>query len=203
MDWYEPEVQALERVAAHPPGAAVFYGSSTIRMWDSLEQDFAGCPVINRGFGGATLAACVVFFERLVLPPKPASLVLYAGDNDIGDGVAPETVIASFLQLQEKVRQNLDGAAFTFISIKPSPARWHLADRIRAVNNRVRQERVNFVDLYPYMLDSRGNPNPEFFLEDGLHMSAAGYKLWTAVLWEHQNTIFTGCSSPLIPPSRG
>lgn len=72
-----------------------FYGSSSIRLWATLASDFPGLSVVNLGFGGATLAACVYFFERLVLPCSPASLVLYAGDNDLGDGRRPEDVAGS------------------------------------------------------------------------------------------------------------
>src|SRR5579863_5577261 len=84
MDWYESEVQALERTSLsrvngnHPP---VFYGSSSIRLWDTLAEDFDP-RVLNLGFGGATLEACDYFFARLVPPVNPRSLLLYAGDND-------------------------------------------------------------------------------------------------------------------------
>jgi hypothetical protein len=78
MQWYEGEVRALERTNAgrvngnHPP---VFYGSSSIRLWDTLGQD-VDPRVMNLGFGGATLEACDYFFPRLVPPLHPRSLLL-------------------------------------------------------------------------------------------------------------------------------
>ena len=86
---YQGEVAALERrrrAEPPPPGVVAFYGSSSIRLWDSLAEDFFDVPVINLGFGGSTLAACVHYFDRLVVPCKPGALVFYAGENDIGDG---------------------------------------------------------------------------------------------------------------------
>jgi len=35
--------------------AILFTGSSSIKMWKTLEQDMAPMQVINRGFGGSTL----------------------------------------------------------------------------------------------------------------------------------------------------
>src|ERR1700738_2088625 len=83
VQWYESEVQELERAADgrvngnRPP---VFYGSSSIRLWETLAEDFDP-RVLNLGFGGSTLEACDYFFARLVPPVHPRSLLIYAGDN--------------------------------------------------------------------------------------------------------------------------
>lgn len=190
MDWYEPEVRALEATlrAAQPlQGVVAFYGSSSIRMWATLASDFSGLSVVNLGFGGATLAACVHFFERLVLPCSPASIVLYAGDNDLGDGRRPEDVAGSFRALRAKVQRHLPAARLAFVSIKPSPARAHLRDRIEAANRLVQGELAGwpaaaYIDVYHAMLGADGRPRRELFLPDGLHLSAEGYRLWAQVL---------------------
>src|SRR5580704_6968183 len=140
MQWYEAEVRALERASAfrvngnRPP---VFYGSSSIRLWDTLAEDFDP-HVLNLGFGGSTLEACDHFFNRLVPPVHPRSLLLYAGDNDLGDGRTPEQVFASFRSLADKVAALPGGVPFGFVSIKPSPARGGIIDRIRRLNALVR-----------------------------------------------------------------
>ena len=38
----------------------LFYGRSSIRLWTTLEQDFPGLPVVNRSFGGSTMAALLL-----------------------------------------------------------------------------------------------------------------------------------------------
>ncbi len=190
MDWYEPDVRVLEATlrAAQPlQGVVAFYGSSSIRLWTTLAADFPGLSVVNLGFGGATLAACAHFFERLVLPCSPASIVLYAGDNDLGDGRRPEDVASSFRALRDKVRRHLPAVRFTFISIKPSPARAHIRDRIEAANRLVQAELTGwpaaaYIDVHRAMLGPDGRPRAEFFLADGLHLSPAGYRLWAQVL---------------------
>lgn len=197
MEWYEDEVRSLEQLqASQPPpaGCVLFYGSSSIRMWTTLEQDFAGLPVVNRGFGGSTMAACSWFFWRLVKPIQPQSLVVYAGDNDLGDGQPAAEVIRQFGFLLSQVDEFLGHIPFTFISIKPSPSRWQLRERILEVNTAI-EHRLSgrphglFIDVYDLMLND-GRPDEGLFAEDGLHLSAAGYRLWKEALWAHREHVF-------------
>jgi lysophospholipase L1-like esterase len=198
FEWYEDEVLAIEeshRLAPPPPEPVVFYGSSSIRLWDSLGDDFPGIGVVNRGFGGSTLAACVWYFERIVVPCQPRSIVFYAGDNDLGDGQTPAAVLASFHALLAKVALHCPGIPFAFISIKPSPARWPIIRKIQQTNAYVRQELDGyepglFIDVFSKMLGPDGSPRRELFADDGLHLSPAGYQLWAEVVGSYGNTIF-------------
>jgi len=196
MEWYEAEVRALENAriksvnASRPP---VFYGSSSIRLWTTLAEDVDPC-VVNLGFGGSTLEACDHYFARLIPPVKPRSLLLYAGDNDLGDGRSEEQVLGWFRSLADKVKASVGAVPFGFLSVKPSPARFPILDSIRRVNEMVRQDIESrpsgyFVDVFPAMLDSTGRPRPELFLADGLHLSREGYRLWSRILASHRNQI--------------
>jgi lysophospholipase L1-like esterase len=199
MEWYEDEVRALERSRVRQARAwrpAVFYGSSTLRLWDSLAEDLGEPRALNLAFGGSTLAACVHFFDRLVRPVAPASLVVYAGDNDLGDGCSPEQVMASFERLSAKVADCQGELPFGFITIKPSPARAGILDRIRRTNDgiRARIERMPgayVIDVFDAMVDAAGAPRRELFLDDGLHLSRDGYRLWIRLLEPYRHRIFT------------
>jgi lysophospholipase L1-like esterase len=196
MEWYEAEVRALERdvlgrVNGNRPPA--FYGSSSFRLWTTLAEDLDP-HIVNLGFGGSTLEACDHFFKRLVVPVKPRSLLLYAGDNDLGDGRSVDHVVSSFRRLLTKVDTLLGPIPFGFLSIKPSPARFAIIDRIRLVNDRIRDEITArdggyFVDVFPAMLDTTARPRAELFCEDGLHLNRAGYELWVTHLQEYRNRI--------------
>jgi lysophospholipase L1-like esterase len=196
MQWYEAEVSDLVASLAARPVAnpAVFYGSSSIRLWPSLAGDLGDDRAVNAAFGGSTLAACAHFFERIVPPLRPASLVVYAGDNDLGDGRSPEDVLASFRELAGDVERCCGGIPFGFISIKPSPARVAILERIRRTNELVRAEIERrphgfFIPVFDAML-REGKPRPELFLDDGLHLGPAGYELWTHLLEPFRRTIF-------------
>jgi hypothetical protein len=199
MDWYEAEVRQLERskIKHHRQTSCVaFYGSSTIRLWPHLKRDMEDSRVVNLGFGGSTLEACVFFFERLICPLEPCSLVVYAGDNDLGDGRKPQAVLASFQELAAKVQRVAAVKEFGYISIKPSPSRCFLLDHIRTANQLIRDEIETtgigyFIDVFPAMLDEDGLPRPQLFQEDGLHMSADGYSLWRDQLSPFRDRILT------------
>jgi len=207
MEWYEEEVCALERrlrESPPPAGPVVFYGSSSMRLWDSLADDFPGESVLNLAFGGSTLAACAWFFDRLVVPCRPRAIVCYAGDNDLGDGRSPEEVLAFFRDLLGRVAAGCPGVPFSMLAIKPSPSRWDLADRIRVTNEAMRRElsgRENsyFIDTFSAMLGSDGRPERSLFLEDGLHVSPEGYRIWRRLLAERAVEYFARSRSRETP----
>lgn len=190
LEWYEDEVRQIEQLheqAPPQPGSVVFYGSSSLRLWTTLSDDMAPWPVINRAFGGSTLAACVHFFDRLVLPCAPGAIVLYAGDNDLGDGRLPDDVVRSLRAMLTRIDTSLGPVPVAYVSIKPSLTRWGLRERIQRVNAEARlmmEQRPSsyYVDVYTPMLDANGRPRAELFDTDGLHLSSAGYRLWRTVL---------------------
>ncbi len=196
MQWFEGEVNELAmELAAYPVARpAVVYGSSSIRLWTTLSADLKDKRAVNAGFGGSTLEACAFFFKRIVVPLKPASLLVYAGENDLGDGRSPQEVLAFFRALAAEVEVSCGPIPFGFISIKPSPARSGLLDRIRETNALVRAEIERlphgfFVPVLDAML-THGKPRPELYLADGLHLRRAGYKLWTELLEPFRDNIF-------------
>jgi lysophospholipase L1-like esterase len=209
MQWYEQEVRELTAsLAAHAvANPVVVYGSSSIRLWTTMTEDLKDERAVNAGFGGSTLEACAFFFERIVPPLLPASLLVYAGDNDLGDGRSPEHVLASFRRLAAKVDRRCGPIPFGFLSIKPSPARSDILDLIRRANALIRTEIESrphgfYVPVLDAMLRD-GKPRPELFLDDGLHLGPAGYELWTKLLEPFRSKIFATSWNrrPQPPPS--
>jgi lysophospholipase L1-like esterase len=193
MLWYENEVQRLEKEKGqltYDP-KLLFYGSSSIRLWDSLNEDFSPYQPVNLGFGGSTLAACVWFFDRLVAPYRPKSIIVYAGDNDLGDGRHPEEVFIFFRQLVACSRERFGDIPLAFISIKPSITRWNILDSIRYANKIIEAEitkqggNLHFINVYNKMTDNAGYPKREFLDPDGLHMSQKGYALWKEIIGQY------------------
>src|SRR4051812_33442869 len=77
---WEKEIAAFEaRDREQPPekGGIVFGGSSSIRMWKTLAEDFPKHRVLNRGFGGSEIEDSVHFADRIVIPYSPRMIVLY------------------------------------------------------------------------------------------------------------------------------
>jgi lysophospholipase L1-like esterase len=200
MFWLEFEVRSMERAFRHrspktSDRPVVFYGSSSIRLWTSLADDLGEADVVNLGFGGSTMADCDHYFERLVLPRRPRSLVLYVGDNDLGTGRSVDDILDSFRSLLARFDAQLGPIPFHFLSIKPSPALWPRFAEIVRANTLIRDElasrpRSGFIDIVEPMFGPRGEPRAELFLDDGLHLSRAGYLVWLKRIQEHRQAIF-------------
>ena len=171
------------------PGGIVFYGSSSIGLWD-LKKSFPDLPAINRGFGGSQMADAAQFVRRVVIPLKPRTIVLYEGDNDLNVSKTPQQVAADFDALLKSVRTDLPEAKLIVIGIKPSPSRWKLIDKQRELN-RLLTERcqadkyATFLDVEKPMLNADGQPRAELFRDDKLHLNDAGYELWNSLLRPH------------------
>ncbi len=186
---WEGEVASLERLdqaKPPPPGAVLFAGSSSIRLWD-LGRSFPGLDAVNRGFGGSQLTDVVHFAPRLILKKRPRLLVLYAGDNDLAAGKAPPEVADDIRALVELVHRELPRTRILFLSVKISPQRWHLAEEARRANGLVealcrRDDFLRYVDVATPLLGPDGRPRPELFAPDGLHLNDKGYEVWASVL---------------------
>ncbi|WP_139958554.1 GDSL-type esterase/lipase family protein [Flavicella sediminum] len=197
MFWYHEDLERLEKEIsnlAYDP-KLIFYGSSSIRLWDEITTIFKDYKPVNLGFGGSTLAACTWFFERVFENiKKPESIVIYAGDNDLGDGRHPEEVVLFFESLLAKIRKKYGNIPCSFIAIKPSISRWHLSGSIRYTNSNIKEltlidKNFHYINVYDAMLDKKGYPIGAYFVEDGLHMSAKGYALWKNILKGHKEIL--------------
>lgn len=179
--------EAADRRHFPVPGSIVFAGSSSIAQWQTLSKDFGYVPVLNRGIGGSGLYDNVQSFDRIILPYKPPVVVLYAGENDIAEGRAPAQVLQDFQAFVSNLHAQLPATRIVFVSIKPSIARWPLADKMREANRLIKDytrkdKRLAYVDVFTPMLDASGKPRGELFLADGLHMNARGYSIWRRLI---------------------
>lgn len=187
---WEKDIAAIEakiKSGESPQGSILFVGSSSIRLWN-LKESFPERVTSNHGFGGSQMADSVHFFDRIVVPVKPSVIVIYAGDNDIAQKKTPQIVAEDFARFAAKVKEQLpECRKVIYVAIKPSVKRWALADTIKTANQLIetncrKDDRLHFLDIWTPMLDANGQPRPELLLEDGLHMNADGYRIWTDAL---------------------
>ena len=187
QDRWEEAIQAFEQMdETDPPpqGAILFAGSSSIRMWSTLAEDFPDARVINRGFGGSQMSDLIHFADRIVTPYAPRLILVYEGDNDIAADKTAEKVFADYQQFVSLVHDALPETRIAFIAIKPSLARRSLMEEMRKANGLIEEyagtrDRLDYIDIFTPMLGEDGEPLPDVFLDDGLHMNAAGYAIWT------------------------
>ena len=191
FDQWETSILNIEKQAPKLPVKArkyiVFTGSSSVVGWKSLAADFPNKKVLNHAFGGSQTFEVLHFADRIITPYKPKQVVIYSGDNDIAAGKSPETVLQDFTSLFNTIRSSRRKTFITYISIKPSPSRRQFMPNMVKTNRLVKdflatKKRTSYIDVYTPMLRPDGNPKPELFKADSLHMVPAGYKLWAEIV---------------------
>ncbi len=170
-------------------GQILLVGSSSFTRWTDVQQYFPSYPILNRGFGGSTLADVWRYKDEVIIPYQPKQVVMYCGENDFAssDTVTVMTVVNRFVQLFEYTRLQLGNISFVYVSMKPSPSRLHLMPKYEEANKLIEaylksKPITGFVDVYHAMLDGNGKPRADLFVEDNLHMNAKGYAIWKTLM---------------------
>lgn len=174
-----------DKINPPPSNAILFVGSSSFRKWTDVGSYFPGYTIINRGFGGSILPDVIRYATDIIFPYHPKQVVIYCGDNDLAssDAVTADTVFERFRVLFELIRTNLPGENIAYVSIKPSPSRARLKEKMEQANLLIKtylslQQHAAFIDVYHKMLNPDGSVMTDIFLEDNLHMNAKGYAIW-------------------------
>src|SRR6188768_1758549 len=175
-----------------PKNAILFIGSSSFTKWTDVQDYFPGYTIINRGFGGSTLLDQIRYANDIIFPYQPKQIVIYCGENDLAssDSVTAQMVFDRFKELYQMIRGKTK-APVAFISLKPSPSRRHLFSKMHEANQLILEFidlqksaldsqpiNIEFIDVNQKMLNESGQPMPEIFLNDSLHMNAKGYAIW-------------------------
>ena len=177
--------QTADSILMPPKKAILFAGSSSFRLWKTVQADFPGYTIINRGFGGSSLPDVIRYTEEILFPYYPKQVVIYCGENDFAANpkLSSDSVVERFKTLFKMIRKRFTTTHIAFVSMKPSPSRWKMKDQMIAANDGIKvylksQRRTNYIDVWGPMLAENGEPMKDLFLSDSLHMNAKGYAIW-------------------------
>ncbi len=178
------EFKRLDKENFPEKGKILFTGSSSIRFWDSLEEDMEPLKVLNRGFGGAQISHVIHHFEDIVKPYNPKAIVFFCGTNDLTALKTPEETMDDLKKFLNLVRNEFGNIKVYVIGIKPTVDRMYLDKEERIFNNLVSSlasddAYLEYINIWDPMLNQDGTRMPELFIEDGLHMNEKGYEVWT------------------------
>ncbi len=185
--WKDMQRFMAEDSASAPlDGGILFTGSSTTRLWD-VKKFFPDLPVLNRGFGGSAFSDVILFADEIVGPHKPDTIVLYSGDNDIAHGNSAEQTASDCMAAVDRLRARAPQSRIIVLGTKPSASRWNLYPVMQASNALIAaqaasRDNVAFLDLAPLLLGPDGQPVPECYVDDRLHLSEEGYRRWSETL---------------------
>lgn len=174
---------------APPSHPVLFVGSSSFTKWTDVQNYFPGYIIINRGFGGSTLLDVIRYEKEVIFKYHPKEIVIYCGENDLAasDTVSARTVYLRFVKLFSDIREQYPLVPVVFISMKPSPSRWHLRKKMmdgnRLIENYLKKDKhADFISVWNAMLGADGKPKPNIYIEDQLHMNAKGYAIWQKLI---------------------
>lgn len=197
LQW-EKEIRQFEHLDStetYPAHSILFMGSSSIRLWETIKADMAPYPVIQRGFGGAKMSDVAWYTQRIAYPHQFRALVIFVA-NDI-TGAAEDKTVGEierlFAHIHTTVRKKYKRTPIFFIAITPTPSRWKVWPEVREVNARLeaycqRKANTHYIKTERAFLTSDGQPRPELFQADQLHLNGDGYKIWTQLIKEKLNS---------------
>ncbi|MEI6714405.1 MAG: GDSL-type esterase/lipase family protein [Verrucomicrobiota bacterium] len=172
-----------------PAGALICIGSSQMEFWKTVATDLAPLTVYNHGIGGSRMShAADLFITNLAIPFKPRAVILYEGSNDLAGGVPPETVLEQFQKLHTKLHEALPETRLYVLGLVPSPGkRFDKIEDLRKTNALLRKECesqawMKFIDTTSPLIGVDGVPKEECFIPGNIHMTPAGYSVWTSVI---------------------
>jgi phosphoserine phosphatase/lysophospholipase L1-like esterase len=210
---WEEEIAAIERADREnppAPGGVVFLGSSNVRLWTTLDDDFTGLNPLRRGVGGARLSELAPQVSRLAVVSRPAAVVVSAGGNDIAAGASPEQVRDAFVAVVNTLRRELPDVRIAFASIGPSTKRWSQWEQQQQANGLIRdfiaaqgaESGMTYIDIAPAFLTADGTPAVEAFIDDQLHPSTIGNARRAAIIRPRLEALLTGVTRETSPEQR-
>lgn len=191
------ELESRDATETHPEDAILFVGSSSIRLWDSIAEDMAPYPVIQRGYGGAKFSDGAVFAERLITPHRYRAVVLFFGNDIAGkeSDAEPEEVVGWFKRVAGVAKRHQPGSEVFCIGVTPTSSRWDVWPEVVELNAALeraclRDRRLHYITTASAFLGEDGKPEDRHFKEDRLHLNAGGYDRWATLIKARLRQVF-------------
>lgn len=164
--------------------------SLSILLGDSLSLWFPANRLpqnqlwLNQGISGDTtwniLSRLSVFANT-----RPSQVYVMAGVNDLKMGASDAEILWNLQRIVQRLRENHPNAKVIVQSILPTRSAQIPSDRIARINRRLeriaQREGAAYLDLFSRFVDEDGQLIASY-TTDGVHLTAAGYAAWQAVV---------------------
>ena len=182
--------------ANYSRGQIVFVGDSITDLYP-LDDYYADLSLAcyNRGIGGDTTEGVLARIQTSLFDLAPATIVLMIGTNDVGLRRENKDILKNYQSILRQIKEKLPSAKLYCISVIPQgePLRTMLgADFIDESNRRIIDLNAGirtlaaeyggcYLDLHSLLLNE-DQLLAEPYSYDGIHLSEAGFVVWTALL---------------------
>ncbi|NYJ27875.1 GDSL-type esterase/lipase family protein [Allomuricauda sp. ARW1Y1] len=168
----------------------IFLGNSITAgtQWNELlDMDNA----VNRGISGDTTYGVL---ERLdeITEGRPAKIFILLGINDLARNISNDIILRNYSIIIDRIQKESPSTQIYVQTLLPVNStfkrfvnHYSKAPLILKINRRLRkmteQKKVNLIDLHSHFLDKNGKLDIQY-TNDGLHLTAMGYRLWALLL---------------------
>lgn len=192
---------------ANPNGPVVLLGASYAAGWKAPR--LGGKPIVNRGVAGQQSFELLARFDADVLPAKPRAVIIWGFINDVfrssrdkvGDALARsrrsteemvqrarahgvEPILATEVTVRQK--NTVSDNVMTFIGgvlgreSYPGYVNGQVLENNKWLRTYAAREGLLLLDLQPVVSDASGYRRRDLAVDDGSHISEAGYGALTA-----------------------
>lgn len=189
---WEKEVAQLEikdKTESYPENALLCIGSSSFRLWKSIQEDMAPYTCINRGYGGAKFTDLAFYTDRLIAPHSYQGVMVFVANDITGaeDDLTPQEVVTWFQRVEKTIRKKSPQTPIFLIEITPTESRWKVWNQIQEANTLLKaycdkKKNLHFISTASAFLGPDGQPLSELFIQDRLHLNPKGYAVWAKQL---------------------
>jgi lysophospholipase L1-like esterase len=164
----------------------LFLGHSLVEYFD-WQGRFPGHTVYNLGIAGETTGGLLARTGRAAQDyPDVDTVLVMTGTNDVLMG--DHSFLDIYRLLAEKLRRSHPEARIVLHSVLPAHPEWIDPSALDGINDEIceiaHEKGAEFFDLTARFLDASGKVRLELLLEDGVHLSAEGYRVWSEALEE-------------------
>jgi len=169
--------------------AILCLGSSSFRLWDSIETDMAPYKIIRRAYGGAKYCDLAIHTPQLIRGLTFGKVMIFVGNDITGkeEDKTPEEIVRLSKLVMDSLRRESSSIPIYLIAVTPTPSRFQHWPKIREANRQLEVLAMNtehtfFVTTETAYLNAQNEPRSELFREDNLHQNELGYAIWSSIL---------------------
>jgi lysophospholipase L1-like esterase len=193
---YRPGNWALKveqfRSYKHTANDIMFVGNSITAGTDWMEL-LGRTDVRNRGISSDISFGVLERIDEVTMG-KPAMVFILIGINDISRNIPDTVIVKNYQRIIERIKTLSPSTRIYFQTLLPvnneftqHKNHYNKDEHILFVNAELKKlaakEKIRLIDLHPHFLNS-DNKLDKKYTADGLHLNAAGYKLWAQILKE-------------------
>ncbi len=166
------------------PKNLTFIGDSLTEFYDWQER-FPEYRVMNLGVSGETVEGLL---DRLYTVRSrindPDIIFVMTGINNIA--MEHYDIIETYREFVSKLTSWFKNSKIVVQSVLPIRLEWVSNNVIKDINRHLKkiagEFSAEYLDVFSLFVDPQGNPIRENLLEDGVHLSEEGYRVWSDVV---------------------